>query len=59
MEEEAALKPHHPSGFVCLFLASSFEDLEGVVYTTVVVGSAKTWVYHFQMLVGQACLPAV
>lgn len=59
MEEGAALKSHHLSGFVCLFLVSSFEDFEGVVYTTAVVDSAKTWVCHFRMLEAQACLLSV
>lgn len=59
MEEGAVLKSHYQSGFVFLYLASAFEDFEGVVYTTAVVDPAETWVSHFQMLEVQACLLSV
>lgn len=56
MEEEAALKAQHPSGFVCSFLVSSFEDFEDVVYTTAVVDSVETCFCQPLVLEAQACL---
>lgn len=56
MEEEAALKAQLPSGFVCPFLASSFEDFEDAVCTTAVVDSAETWICQILMVEAQACL---